>query len=627
MTNDAPRSDFGRFLAELQRRHVGRFTLGYAAAAFVALQLAEIVFPAFGIGEGAIRLLVVAVALGFLPAIVAAWLFDLTVHGIRRTQQSPTGEPEPRRMSALAFTIVATGILGGVTWYVLDQDVITTLAGTRAATFDPARPIRSLAVLPLDDFSAEGDQEYFAAGMHEELIARLSMLEGVRVVSRTSVMRYAGTTMSIPEIGRELGVDVVIEGSVNRSGDRVRITLQVIHAPSDSHITTLQFDREAGDVLALQTEVAHAVVHEIQGAHDESAFTLAAADVSPEAQEAYFRGKHEYERGTAEGYRAALDYFEAALGIDSAFAPAMAGLAGARFLLGMDDPGADASELVLARDEAIAALAMDSTSLEVREVLELIDRSLPAVAPAAAATLAEASATPVPTPPAAPPAPDLALDSTWSPAMTGLGQRLEQRMMQGSRSSRESTAATGKVVEARQLLAAGRYAEASPVLEGLVRASPTVSAAWDMLARSYIGAGNPAAAADAVRRWGAAGAPGAPTPQSAERLIDAVADSGGSGYWTWKLEELEAAEASGRSVSRTELAAAHAALGHSEEALALLGDAVAAKERTLFTLQTDPVWDDLRGDARFRDVERQAQQLRFVPALTYAGRRGRPAPR
>ncbi|MBM4183082.1 MAG: hypothetical protein FJ207_02520 [Gemmatimonadetes bacterium] len=616
MSNTAPRSDFGRFLAEIQRRRVGRFSLGYAAAAFVALQLAEIVFPAFGIGEGAIRLLVVLAALGFLPAVVLAWLYDVTSQGIRRTQEM-TGEPEPRRLSVLAFAVVALGVVGGVTWYVLDQEVIQTLADSRV-TFDPTEPIRSLAVLPLDDFSAGRDQEYFAAGMHEELIARLSMLEGVRVVSRTSVMRYAGTTLSIPKIGRELGVDVLVEGSVNRSGERVRITLQVIHAASDSHITTLQFDREAGDVLALQTEVAHAVVHELQSGHEESTFTLAAADVSPVAQEAYFRGKHEYERGTTEGYRAALDYFQDALALDSSFAPAMAGLAGARFLLGIDDPTTGAAQLVQAREEAISALEMDSTSLEVREVLELIDRSFPGVLPGGAR-----AEVPQPRSPVTPAMPD----STWITAMTGLGQRIEQRMMRVPAGATEQAPFGRQALEVRQLMVGGRYAEAAPKLEDLVSAAPDASPTWELLTKAYVGAGDPTAAAEAARRWSTTGALGAPTAQSVARLSDAVADDGEAGYWTWRLAELEDAETSGRAVARTELAAAHAALGHTDEALTLLTEAVERRERDLAALRTDPVWDELRGDRRFRDIERQAMLMRFAPAVSYMGRRGRPEAR
>jgi TolB-like protein len=615
MTNDSPRSGLGQFWAEVKRRHVARFSIGYAAAAFVALQLAEIVFPAFGIGEAALRLLVVVLALGFLPAVVMAWLYDVSAHGIRRTQENPSAGPQPRRLGMIAFAFMAIGITGGVTWYVLDQHVLQTLAVGRTA-FDPTEPIRSLAVLPLDDFSAEGDQAYFAAGMHEELIARLSMLEGVRVVSRTTVMRYAGTTLTVPEIGRELGVDVLLEGSVNRAGDRVRITLQVIHAPSDSHITTLQFDREAGDVLSLQTEVAHAVMHEIQGAHEETTFTLASAEVAPAAQEAYFRGKHEYELGTPEGYRAALDYFEAALEMDSVFAPAMAGLAGARFLLNMEDPVTGAAQLQLAHEEAISALALDTTSLEVREVVDLIDRSLPGV-------LASASPSGIPARPGTP-TPSLAdapavFDTTLIMATTSLGQRIEQQVRLKSAPQNESS--PGRLAfEARRLMAGGRYAEASAVIESLLVEAPEASLAWDMLARSYAGSGNPTAAADAMRRWRQSGASGAPTAKSVDRLSDAVADLGETGYWTWRLEELEATGAAGGDVPGTELAAAHAALGHAEEAINLLADAVESRDRGLFTLRTDPVWDELRGDPRFREIERMAQRMRFSPPLSDGGR-------
>ena len=624
MTNDGPRSGLGQFWAEIQRRRVVRFSLGYAATAFVALQLAEIVFPAFGIGEGALRLLVVVVALGFLPAVVMAWLYDVTAHGIRRTEETSASGPMPRRLSVVAFAVMTVGVTGGVTWYVLDQDVIQTLASGRQA-FDPTEPIRSLAVLPLDDFSAERDQEYFAAGMHEELIARLSMLEGVRVVSRTTVMRYAGTTLSIPEIGRELGVDVLLEGSVNRAGDRVRITLQVIHAASDSHITTLQFDREAGDVLALQTEVAHALAREI--GHEEEVVTMTAAEIAPAAQEAYFRGRHEVERGTTDGYRSALEFFQAALDADPAFGPAMAGLAGTRFLLSMEDPAGGTAQLEQARTEAVSALALDTASLEVLEVLNLIERNMPNVLPDSGdSRLGGARPVRMLAPPVEPTAVArgrVAFDTTWATAVTSLGQRMEEQVMRKATANPEDPSPGRQAFEARQLMASGRYAEASRVLEQVVEASPEAAPAWEMLARSYIGSGNASAAADAMRRWQQTGATGAPEAASVDRLSDAVAARGDRGYWTWRLEELEAVAASGRTVTRTELAAAHAALGHDGEALDLLADAVEGEERDLLTLSTDPVWDELRGDRRFRAMERQAQILRFAPTLSGGGRRGR----
>ncbi len=463
----------GQFWAEIQRRRVVRFSLGYAATAFVALQLAEIVFPAFGIAESALRLLVVFVALGFLPAVVMAWLFDVTAHGIRRTEETPASGPMPRRLSVVAFALMTVGVTGGVTWYVLDQDLIQTLANGRQA-FDPTEPIRSLAVLPLDDFSAERDQEYFAAGMYEELIARLSMLEGVRVVSRTTVMRYAGTTLSIPEIGRELGVDVLLEGSVNRAGDRVRITLQVIHAASDSHITTLQFDRDAGDVLSLQTEVAHALAREI--GHEEEVVTMTAAEITPAPQEAYFRGRHEVERGTTDGYRSALEFFQTALDADPAFGPAMAGLAGTRFLLSMEDPAAGTAQLEQARTEAVSALALDTTSLEVLEVLNLIERNMPDALPESGGSgLGGERPLRMLAPPVEPTSVAqgiVAFDTTWVTAVTSLGQRMEEQARRKATANPDDPSPGRQAFDARQLMASGRYAEAARVLEPLVEASP-----------------------------------------------------------------------------------------------------------------------------------------------------------
>ena len=599
----------------MRRRRVVRFTVGYAAASFVALQLAEIVFPAFGIGEAALRLLVVVVAVGFLPSVALAWVFDVTAEGVSRTEEKQPGKKVVGRLALGTFVTMALVLASGLGWYLLDAGPLApTAPGEPIEAYDPRQPIRALAVLPLADFSPAGDQEYLAAGMHEELIAKLSMLEDVRVVSRTTAIRYGGTTLSMPEIGRELGVDVVIEGSVNRSGDRVRITLQIIHAPTDSHIATLQFDQEADDILSLQTEVAHAVAHEIGGAHDEAVFQRVAANVDPDAQEAYLRGRHEYDRGTPEGYRTAVDYFQNAVVADPDFAPAMAGLAGARFLASLDDSAAATSDLERARTEALSALALDTTSLEVREVLALIEESLP-----------ELTDGPPGEPPSPPrvgtlPAPDgevvvppvghLLLDTGWVAAITSLGRRIEDRMR--ARASLDSAQlALQSRAEARSLMATGRYADAARQLEGAVAASRRSDPVWHMLARSYVGAGDPRSAVDAIRRWSDSDAPDAPDDADVRRLAEAVTAEGEVGYWRWTLDRLTAQEVRGQPVPRTELAAAHAALGHADEAIELLAEALLAREPGLVTLGSDRVWDRLRGDRRFREIEREAEILRF----------------
>jgi TolB-like protein len=384
-------SGFSRFFAELKRRHVVRFALGYAAVAFVLLQLAEIIFPAFGLGDTKLRILVVAVALLFPPALVLAWVFDITSHGIERTPSAGPPDALPAallpRLALLGVTVAVVGSLGlwlvreGVLDVPVDDGERAGLEEVALAAYDPEAPIRSLAVLPLDDFSGDGEQEYFTAGLQEELIAQLSQIGGLRVVSRTSVQRYAGGEVSIPRIGRDLRVDGVIEGSVRRSGDQVRITLQLIHAASDTHVWTQQYDRSLDNVLALQSDVALDIARQIRAdlTPEETTFLqqVASRSVEPSAQDAYLRGRWEAEKGTPEGLAAAKELLETAVQEDSSFAPALVKLAGTRLLLGLANTTHQDEEFAKAMEEARKAVAMDSTSQEAWDVIRLVAERLP----------------------------------------------------------------------------------------------------------------------------------------------------------------------------------------------------------------------------------------------------------
>ena len=265
------------FMAELRRRHVFRVAVGYAAVAFVVLQLSEIVLPAFS-AEWALQLVVVFVVLGFPVVMVLAWVFDVTSDGIRVTAalgsdgdgsiDAPSTGVLPR-LALMTVTLLAVGGVGS--WWVLNTvqgtDGFTNALGPSVipVAYDPDEAIRSLAVLPLQNFSESAEQDYFAAGMHEALLERLSQLPEIRVVSRTSVAQYTATDKTIPEIAQELGVEAIVEGSVFRVGDEVRITVQLIHGASDTHIWARSYERSFMDILALQSEVASAIAEEIKG--------------------------------------------------------------------------------------------------------------------------------------------------------------------------------------------------------------------------------------------------------------------------------------------------------------------------------------------------------------------------
>jgi len=194
----------------------------------------------------------------------------------------------------------------------------------------PAKRIGSIAVLPLENLSRNPEQEYFTDGMTEELTTDLAKIGGLRVISRTSAMQYKGTKKSLPEIGRELNVDSVLEGSVQRAGDRVRITAQLIRASTDEHLWAETYDRDLKDVLPLQGEVARTIASQIKiTLSPEEQSRLTPPVVSSKAHEDYLKGLHYLHRNTEGDLRTAIEYFQRTTEQDPNYASGFAGLASA----------------------------------------------------------------------------------------------------------------------------------------------------------------------------------------------------------------------------------------------------------------------------------------------------------
>jgi len=188
--------------------------------------------------------------------------------------------------------------------------------------------IRSLVILPLDNLTGDSTQAYFVDGMHEALTAELSQISALKVISRTSALRYRRSTLPAPQIARELGVEGLVEGSVSREGDRVRITVQLIHGPSDRHLWARQFDRELGGVLQLQTEMAQTIAAEIEATvtPQERSRLAAARPVNPQAFELYLLGRHQFSQRGVDQVRRAVETFRRAVTSDPDYGPAHAAL-------------------------------------------------------------------------------------------------------------------------------------------------------------------------------------------------------------------------------------------------------------------------------------------------------------
>ena len=260
------------FLAELKRRNVIRVALFYIVSAWLLVQVAETVLPLFEVPDGVLRGFVILLALGFLPALVFAWVFEWTPDGIRldsEAQQTPGGGSRSSNKLNWATLVVALVAIG---FLLLDRTLLqppspsvvatapappTVAAGSLAPTAANA----SIAVLPFADLSPTGDQAYFSDGIAEEILNALTRVEGLDVASRTSAFQFKGRDVGIPEIARTLGVRHVLEGSVRKAGDSLRITAQLIDASNDRHLWSQNFDRAltAENVFQIQDEIAAAI--------------------------------------------------------------------------------------------------------------------------------------------------------------------------------------------------------------------------------------------------------------------------------------------------------------------------------------------------------------------------------
>ena len=274
---------------------------------------------------------------------------------------------EPVRMRryvrmAAAVAALALALAAGVIWLV------------RERTRKPAAgmPIRSLAVLPLANFSGNSDQDYLSDGMTEALTAQLSAIRGLRVISRTSTMQLKGTRKSVPAIGKELNVDAVIEGSVLRSGDKVRVTVQLIRADTDEHLWAGTYDRELRDILALQNDVTLGIARHVEATVAGGAQTLPLVPrtVAPEVYEAYLKGRFALHKNNRAGLEEAVRYFQTAINADSTFAPAYVGIAATQEQLGtvfFGIPPGDTRPKVI--DATRKALELDPQLAEARVLL------------------------------------------------------------------------------------------------------------------------------------------------------------------------------------------------------------------------------------------------------------------
>ena len=317
---------------ELRRRHVFRVAGVYVVAAWLAVQVADTAFPGMAVPDTAIRYVWLAVFLGFPLALVIGWRYDITTQGIVRTPPADAGtqiDLSLRRTDHVILAllmVVAVGLIYQLTTQISDS----RSPGLVEIIQHDIEP-NSIAVLPLDNLSGDPEQEYFVSGMHEALIADLSRISGLKVISRTSTEQYRESNKLLPEIGAELGVANLIEGSVIRAGDQVRITVQLIDVATDEHLWAESYERNLTNVLRLQSNVARAIADQIKVTLTpyEDTQLATSAEVDPEAYEFYLKGRFHWYKFTEADLKLALEYFQLSIDKDPQYALAYVGFADA----------------------------------------------------------------------------------------------------------------------------------------------------------------------------------------------------------------------------------------------------------------------------------------------------------
>ena len=331
-----------KLVSELKRRNVFRVAAAYVVTGWLVIQVAETILPAFGFGDAAIRNITIALAIGLVPTIILAWAFELTPDGLKQDKHVVRDESIAPQTGRKLDRVIMVALAVGVTYFGIDKFVLAPArdaarADQIAAQIDQAREAgrsealiesfgdKSIAVLPFVNMSPDPEQAYFSDGISEELLNLLAKIPELRVISRSSAFAFKGKDINIVEVGEQLNVAHVLEGSVRQSGDRLRVTAQLIEARTDSHLWSETYDRAMGDIFGIQDDIAAMVVDQLKlellGEQPRS------EPADPEAYRLFLQARYKAQLGTPESLEDAIELYQQALEIDPDYVPAWDALA------------------------------------------------------------------------------------------------------------------------------------------------------------------------------------------------------------------------------------------------------------------------------------------------------------
>ena len=356
------------FLAELKRRNVYKVAVAYAVVGWLVIQVSSTVLPTFHAPEWVVQTLVVLVAIGFPIALVIAWAFELTPEGLKRAEDVDLAMKRRPKSHAWIY-VVAVGAVLSIGLFMLGR------YGFREKNSSTVElPAKSIAVLPFDNLSEDKSNAYFAEGVQDEILTRLAKVADLKVISRTSTQHFKSAPDNLPQIAKQLGVMNILEGSVQKANDQVRVNVQLINALTDAHLWAETFDRKLTDIFAVESEIAKTIADTLQAKLTGSEKTAMSKKptANPEAYELYLKGRFFWNKRTSADLRKAVDYFNQAIAKDSNYALAYAGLADAFAMYPDYGVEAPADAYPRAKSAAMKALELDNTLGQPHAALGLV---------------------------------------------------------------------------------------------------------------------------------------------------------------------------------------------------------------------------------------------------------------
>jgi TolB-like protein len=319
------------FIEELKRRNVLRVGLAYLAVSWLLIQVADTIFPAYGLPASALTILITILAVGFVPVLVFAWAFELTPEGIKKDSEVDRDAPATLGAGKTLDRVIMIVLALALGFFAFDKFVLdpardaeiieSVTQRLRTEALYESYGDKSIVVLPFVNMSPDPDQEYFADGISEELLNLLSRIQELRVISRTSAFSFKGKDVDIPTVAEKLKVDHVLEGSVRKSGNRIRITTQLIDARTDSHLWSETYDRTLDDIFKIQDEIAAEIVEQLRitllGKSPET------RKIDPEAYVLYLQARHLTWSPDSDGMIQAETLLKQVLALEPDYVPAM----------------------------------------------------------------------------------------------------------------------------------------------------------------------------------------------------------------------------------------------------------------------------------------------------------------